>query len=325
MCTAVTYQTKDTYFGRTLDHDISYGQQVVITPRNFPLPFRHRAAMTTHHAIIGMAIVPQDYPLYFDAMNEKGLGMAGLNFPDNAVYTPLVAGRDNVAVFEFIPWVLGQCATVGEARQLLSTIQLVDTAFSPELAPTPLHWILADAQEAITVEAVADGLHIYDNPLGVLTNNPPFPVQMFRLNDYMHLSPEAPRNTFSDKVQLHHYCRGMGALGLPGDVSSASRFVRAAFVKSHSVSGEGEKESVSQFFHILSSVDQARGCCIADGRYETTIYTSCCNLNRGIYYYTAYDNHQITAVELHREELEGQGLIAYKLIDREQIRLQNGS
>ena len=114
-----------------------------------------------------------------------------------------------------------------------------------------LHWIIVDANAAITVECMADGLHVYDNPAGVLTNNPPFQQQMFQLNQYMHLSPRQPENHFSDKLELQAYSRGMGALGLPGDLSSTSRFVRVAFTKLHSISGDSENESVSQFFHIF--------------------------------------------------------------------------
>ena len=116
----------------------------------------------------------------------------------------------------------------------------------------------------------------------------------------------------------------MGAIGLPGDLSSQSRFVRVAFTKMNSVCGEGEKESVSQFFHILGSVDQQRGCCVLeDGKCEITLYTSCCNASKGIYYYTTYDNHQITGVDMHRENLVGEDLIHYPTIKEEQIRMQN--
>ena len=119
------------------------------------------------------------------------------------------------------------------------------------------------------MESTADGLHVYDNPVGVLTNNPPFPMQMFSLNNYLHLSPKQPANTFSNQLDLSTYSRGMGGLGLPGDLSSASRFARVAFVKQNSISGNSETESVSQFFHILNSVDQQRGCCeVADGKYD---------------------------------------------------------
>lgn len=326
MCTAATYRTKSFYFGRTLDYDCSYGEEITVTPQNYPLRFRYLGSMEQHYALIGLAHVEEDYPLYYDAVNEKGLCMAGLNFVGNAYYREPEEGRDNVAVYELILWILGQCATVREARALLGRMNLVGTAFGENLPTAQLHWIIADREEAVTLESVREGLRVYDNPVGVLTNNPPFDMQMFQLNQYMHLSAKGPVNHFSEKLDLHAYSRGMGALGLPGDLSSTSRFVRAAFTKLNSVSGESEAESVSQFFHILGSVDQQRGCCeLEDGQYEITIYTSCCNADRGIYYYTTYENHQITAVDMHREKLDGSALTRYPLICGEQIRLQNGS
>lgn len=324
MCTAATYKTKDFYFGRTLDYEFSYGDEVVITPRNYPFSFRNAGEMKSHYAIIGMACVVENTPLYYDAMNEKGLCMAGLNFVGNAVYRKPEAGKDNVAQFEFIAWILGQCADVKAARAKLQNLNLTDTPFSAELPVAQLHWILADREEAITVESVKDGLKIYDNPVGVLTNNPPFPEQMFRLNDYMHLSPKSPENHFAESLPLYTYSRGMGAMGLPGDLSSQSRFVRVAFTKMHAVSGDSEQESVSQFFHILGSVDQQRGCCdVGEGKYEITLYTSCCNADKGIYYYNTYENHQISGVDMHKADLDGAVLVRYPLVTGEQILMQN--
>lgn len=250
--------------------------------------------------------------------------MAGLNFVGNAVYRETAEGKDNVASFEFIPWVLGQCASVQEARELLEKINLTNESFSSDLPTAQLHWIISDPNETITVECLKEGMKVYDNPVGILTNNPPFQEQMFQLNNYMNLSPRSPQNHFSGKLSLHTYCEGMGALGLPGDLSSQSRFVRAAFVKMNSVSKDSEAASVSQFFHILGSVDQQRGCCETnEGKFEITIYTSCCNANRGIYYYTSYDNHQITAVDMWKENLNSKCLICYPFISCEQIRGQN--
>lgn len=324
MCTAATYKTKDFYIGRTLDYEFSYGDEVTVTPRNFPFTFRHMGLLKSHYAMIGMAHVAEDYPLYYDAINEKGLGMAGLNFVGNAVYADVSANKDNIAQFEFIPWILCQCASVSEARALLQKMNLVGTPFNGHLPSAQLHWIIADEKEAITVESMEGGIRVYDNPVGVLTNNPPFEQQMFMLNNYIGLSPKQPENSFSDQLPLHTYSRGMGALGLPGDLSSASRFAKVSFTKMNSVSGNSEEESVSQFFHILGSVEQQRGCCEVDsGKYEITIYTSCCNASRGIYYYTTYENHQITAVDMHREDLDGKALIRYPLITGEHIYLQN--
>ena len=324
MCTAATYRTKDHYFGRTLDYEVSYGEEVVVTPRNFPFHFRHRGGLSSHNAIICMATVAGEYPLYYDATNEKGLSMAGLNFPGNADYKPLAEGKDNVATFELIPWLLGQCATVEEAKAYLTRINLANTPFSSQFPVSPLHWIIADRDCAITVESVREGIRIYDNPVGILTNNPPFDYQMTNLTNYMSLSTEPPENHFSDQLDLTPYSRGMGMLGMPGDLSSASRFVRVAFTKLHSVSGTTESESISQFFHILGSVAQQRGCVhMGEGKYEITIYTSCCNIDRGIYYYTTYENSQITGVDLHRENLDGQQLSRYPLITGQQLHMQN--
>lgn len=324
MCTAVTYQTKDSYFGRTLDYEFSYGEGVTVTPRYYPFRFRHTAAMDRHFAMIGMAHVADEYPLYYDAVNEQGLAMAGLNFVGNAVYRECEPDQDNIAQFEFIPWVLGQCASVEEARSLLKRVNLVRTPFDENLPVAELHWMITDRRESITVESVQEGLMVYDNPVGVLTNNPPFNEQMFQLNNYMQLSAKPPQNHFCQNLPLHAYSRGMGAIGLPGDLSSASRFVRASFVKLNSVSGDSESESVSQFFHILGSVDQQRGCCVLeDSKYEVTLFTSCCNIDRGIYYYTSYENHQISAVDMHRTNLAGRRICTYPFIRGEQIRYQN--
>ena len=325
MCTAVTYKTKDFYFGRTLDYEFSYHEEVTVTPRNYPLLFRDSSILKSHLAIIGMAYVVEDYPLYYDGVNEKGLAMAGLNFVGNACYGKPMAGKVNVAQFEFIPWVLAQCGSVEEARELMKRVNLTDTPFQDSLPVAQLHWLIADRDRAIVVETMADGLHIHENPLGVLTNNPPFPQQMQRLSDYMQLSPKPPQNRFAKDLPVDIYSRGMGAMGLPGDLSSTSRFARAAFVKMNSRSGESEEESVSQFFHILGAVEQQRGCCeVGEGEYEITIYTSCCNCDKGIYYYTTYDNRQINGVDLNREDLEGSALVRYPLIKKQPFKMQNG-
>ena len=253
-----------------------------------------------------------------------GLGIAGLNFVGHAHYGKPAEGMDNITQFELIPWLLGKCATVKETRAALERMNIIDTPFTENLPVAQLHWIIADKDECITVEAVKEGLKIYETPVGVLTNNPPFNYQMFNLNNYMHLAVENRENTFAEELNLNQYSRGMGGMGLPGDLSSQSRFVRVAFVKMNSLSGDSEEESVSQFFHILGSVDQQRGCCKLDGgKYEITLYTSCCNAAKGIYYYNTYGNHRINGVDMHRETLDGTELVSYELETGEQIRMQN--
>lgn len=324
MCTAATYKTTDFYFGRTLDYECSYGEEITITPRNFVFSFRNMGTVKSHYAMIGMAHIAENYPLYYDAVNEKGLAMAGLNFVGNAHYHEMMPDKENIAQFEFIPWILCNCASVSEAQHLIDNINLLNIPFNSRMPIAQLHWMISDRNKTITVESVAEGIRVYENPVGILTNNPPFDEQLFQLNNYMHLSPKTPQNNFSKKLQLQTYSRGMGALGLPGDLSSQSRFVRASFVKMNSISGNTEEQSVSQFFHILGSVEQQRGCCeVSNGKYEITIYTSCCNVDKGVYYYTTYDNHQISGVDLHKEDLNSDELIRYPLICREQINMQN--
>ena len=314
MCTAITYRTKDHYFGRNLDLHCHYRETVTVTPRNYPFRFRCGVTLDRHYALIGMATVENGYPLYYEATNEKGLSLAGLNFPGNAVYRPRSETHDNIAPFELIPWLLGQCATVDEALEKAKKLNLWDTPFSDQFPLSPLHWLLADRERAVVLEPLHDGLKISENPLGVLTNNPPFDFHLHHLAHFMNLTPDQPENRFNSRLSLEPYSLGMGAMGLPGDLSSASRFVRAAFSKMNAVSGDSEGESVTQFFHILGSVAQQRGLNrVGEQEYEYTLYTSCCNTDKGIYYYTTYENSAVTGVDMHRENLNAAAPIFYRL------------
>ena len=313
MCTAISFSTKDHYFGRNLDLEYSYEEQVVVTPRNFELKFRKKPPVKKHYAMIGMAIVREGYPLYYDAVNEWGLAMAGLNFPGNACYFSEAEEKDNITPFELIPWILARCKNVEEASQCLENINLCKLPFSRELPLSPLHWMIADKSRSLTAESVKEGLKIYDNPVGVLTNNPPFEYHLMNLNNYLNVTAKEPENRFGEK-NLQVYSRGMGGIGLPGDFSSASRFVKAAFVKINSQSGTGEEESVSQFFHILGSVAHPRGSVrFRDGNSEITIYSCCMNLEKGIYYYTTYENSGLSAVDIHACDPEGDTLSIFSL------------
>lgn len=324
MCTAANYSAKDHYFGRNLDLEFSYNEAVVVTPRKFVFPFRKMPKLETHHAIIGMATVSDGYPLYYDATNEKGLSIAGLNFPGNADYKSEAKDKKNITPFELIPWLLGQFETVDEVIDELKDVNLVNISFSEAFPLSPLHWIISDKNKSITVESVKEGLKVYDNPVQVLTNNPTFDIQLFNLNNYRNISPNPPENHFSKELPLEEYSRGMGGIGLPGDLSSMSRFVKVAFTKMNSVSGESESEAISQFFHILGSVAQQRGCAqVGGGKYEITIYSSCCNTDKGIYYYTTYENSQVTGVDMHNEDLDGDTLAEYPLVKGQQVLMQN--
>ncbi len=324
MCTALTLHTEDHYFGRNLDLEYSYHESVAITPRNYPFRFRKLPELPQHYAMIGMAYVQSGYPLYYEATNEMGLSMAGLNFPGFAHYAPEDPGKDNVAPFELIPWLLGQCANLMEVREKLKTLCLAAIPFSDSLPLSPLHWIISDREGSITLEAMADGLHIHANAPGILTNNPPFDYQMLNLANYMGLSSLPPENGLAALTELTPFSRGMGALGLPGDWSSPSRFVRAAYLKANSLCAPGEEASVSQFFHILEGVSHIRGSVqVTPGAYEITVYACCCNVDKGIYYYKTYENSTISAVSMHHEDLESREVISYPLLTQQHIVHQN--
>ncbi len=323
MCTAVSMKMREHFFGRNLDMECTLGESVVITPRNFPLYFRRAGEMKQHHAFIGTAIVENGVPLYYDGTNEKGLSAAALRFPE-AKYAKEVLGTDNVASFEFIPWVLCQCETIRDVRNLLRHTNVTDISFNQKYPNSPLHWLISDSKESLTIEPDGDELKIYDNPVGVLTNSPEFSYQMFNLNNYMALSEKTPKNTFLPTLPLKEYSRGMGAMGMPGDLSSMSRFVRATFTKSKVLPKISEMKSVGQFFHVLYSVCQQKGAVkLPDGKYEYTVYSSCCNTDSGVYYYTTYYNSTVRAVDMHRADLESSKLKVYPMKDNGEIRPVN--
>lgn len=220
MCTAITYRTKDFYMGRTLDFDFAYPCEVTVMPRHFPLTLCHGGELREHFAIIGMAHTAEGYPLYFDAVNEKGLGIAGLNFVGNAAYAASGEDKPNIAQYELIPWLLGTCTTVKEACEALTSVHLTGTPFNENYPTASLHWLLADKNKAVVIEHTADGLHIYENPVGVMTNNPPFPQQMANLARYRGISPHQPQGI----------CRGDGSAGIqPGAWNAGA--ARRAFLR----------------------------------------------------------------------------------------------
>ena len=340
MCTCITYDNGDFYFGRNLDLDCSFGEKVVITPRNFPLDFRLAGRKEQHYAMIGMASAVSRFPLYAEAVNEKGLCMAGLNFPGNAYYQKPEGRGMELASFEIIAWILGNYSTVAEVKNDLEKMKIVDLAFSEKMLPAPLHWMLADRERCIVIEQTKDGLKRYDNPFGVLTNNPPFEYHLMNMNNYLNLTPENPKMRFvregktvqsedrpevmpgdqteaqpevqdGRKIRLAPYSQGMGAIGLPGDFSSASRFVRAAFLRCNSVSGPEEDANVAQFFHILSNVAMVRGAVVtAEGKYDITTYSCCVNADTGTYYYRTYDDSRLHCVRMDSADLDGDRLTA---------------
>ena len=315
MCTAFSFLKNSFYFGRNMDIEYTFGESVVITPRGFKLPLKRLGSLTVNHALIGMANVTEGYPLYAEAANEKGLCMAGLNFPGNAVYTPEGKIKKKAAApYELILYILGSCENLSEAEELLTETEIADIPFSPSLPLAPLHWIVSDASGSIVIESTAEGLRIYDNPYGVMTNNPPFPFHRENIRQFLHLSAQFPENRLSAEHALSPFGQGAGAIGLPGDYSPASRFVKAFFCKTNSVCGDSEGSCTAQVFHILDSVAMVRGTVLTpDGKPDFTTYSCCINASKGIYYYKTYENSRVTAVALTKERKNSQKLLVFPL------------
>lgn len=324
MCTAISLNTKDHYFGRNLDLDHSYSEEVCIMPRHFCIKLKKMEEITEHYAMIGMATVVDNTPLFYDAVNEHGLCMAALNFTNNAYYNEIKYFKDNITPFEFIPWILGQCKSVSEAKELLKNLNLVNIQFNKDLSLASLHWIIADSSHSIVVESMKDGLHIYDNPVGVLTNNPPFEYQLSNLEKYRNLQTDNANVTYEKDLPYSSFSQGLGAVGLPGDVSSKSRFVRAVFCVKNSVCEDNEMASVGQFFHLLSSVEMVRGICKTDeGKLYKTNYSTCINSGKGLYYYTTYSNRRITCINMHNTDLDADKISRFPLCLNQDVMYQN--
>lgn len=325
MCTSIAMNTEDFYFGRTMDIEYSFNERVVFTPRNYPIPFRRNDTLRRHYAMLGMAGVMEGYPLYAEAVNERGLCVAGLNFPDSAYYPPKEDPvKQNVSPFELILWLCAKCASVTDAKQLLASTHLIHIPFNDSLPLAPLHWHIADRERSIVLESTRNGLEIYDNPVGVLTNNPSFHFQTTNLCQYMNLTTTCPQNCFSNIKSLAPFGQGLGSFGLPGDYSPASRFVKAAYLSMNSVCEKDEMSSISQLFHILDSVSMIRGSVVTSQQlYDTTTYACCMNATKGIYYYKTYSNSQLTAVDIRRENLDAETLKNFPLATETQIAWAN--
>lgn len=324
MCTCINFKTHDFYFGRTLDLEYRFAEKVVVTPKKYEFPLKKAPAFSTKYAIIGMAAVVDNYPLYAEAANEKGLAAAGLYFPDNAHYAKESDGKFNITPFELIPWILGNFANIDEFIDISNKLNIVDIPFSSSIPLTHLHWMVSDKNSAIVLEQTKNGLNIYNNSVGVLTNNPQFSYHTANLHNYLNLSAKPPINRFSKKAELGAYSQGMGSIGLPGDTSSSSRFVRAAFNKLNSACLPDEANSVTQFFHILDSVSLVRGSTITpDDKYDITNYSCCINTTKGIYYYKTYENSQISAIALNEKNINSKTLDIYELIENQQINYIN--
>ncbi len=241
--------------------------------------------------MFGIGIMPDEFPLFFDAVNEHGLFAAALNFQGFAHYNDAKAGKINLAPDELIPYVLTHSKNCEEAISLLEDINIIPLPYNQNFSLSYLHFSFSDKEKTIICEPLENTLSVKINKTEVLTNNPDFEKMTFILNNFSSLSPENPIINNPNNLCLYNYSKGLGALGLPGDYSSVSRFIRAVFVKENYPKEDG----VMPIFNILSSVSVPKGSVKADdGSLFYTRYTSVYDLNSKSLYYKDETDYKIT-------------------------------
>lgn len=314
MCTAINV-CEDGVFGRTLDFERDFGEGVVFSPRGSLAIGEAK----NRYAMLGIGVVKGDKVLYFDGLNEWGLSGAALNFQGYAVYKKGGEAKENIPSSLLISYVLGLCKSVNEAESMLKSIFICDGS-AIGIRSAMLHWMFADKNRAIVVEATERGVEIWDNPYGVLTNSPDFAYHKTRLADYMQLHSGQPENRLAG-APIECYSRGMGAIGLPGDFSSSSRFVRASFIRKNTLLGGGVNPRIAKMKNILSSLSVPLGCVkSAEGKEVMTRYISIMDGENLVYYFSSYSNSALHGVRLVPEDRE---IRVYPIYDDDHIKMLN--
>lgn len=302
MCTGIRFSdgAGNMYLARNLDWNARFGERVVVTPKGFNLPYAFASSAPATHAIIGMAVAHNNYPLYFDCGNSAGLAVAGLNFPGFAEYSSQPAeGKTNIAAYEFPVWIAANFSTVDEAQAALANANIVAKPVDEHFGVSMLHWIIGDAKRSIVVEQTASGLHVMDNPVDTLANQPEFGWHMTNLRTYITATGSFPTTATWGRAKLEPFGSGAGARGIPGDSYSPSRFVKAAFLNAHYPQKTSEEENVLRAFHTLTNVAMVEGASqMEDGTFERTLYTGCFSSRTSTYYYSTEDDPSIRSVRL---------------------------
>ncbi len=297
MCTGVRFTDSQghLFWGRNYDWNVSYGEKPIVMPKGYLLKMQFCKSEPTKYATIGTAVEHDGFPLYFNCGNEAGLSVGGLNFAGYAQFeSEPVEGKTNIAAFELPAWIGAHFATVDEAEAALKNTAIIAKAPSPEMGVASLHWMIADAKRSIIVECQADGMHIYDDPIDVLTNQPPFPWHLENLRNYLCCNGSWPGSVMWGKEKLTPFGTGSTMRGIPGDPYSTSRFVKAAFVNNFYPQKESEIDNVMRMFHTLGSVSFSDGmAAMDDGSYELTLYSDCFSAATSTYYYNTYNSPAI--------------------------------
>ncbi len=329
MCTAlsITSLDKKVFFGRNMDLAYQFNQRVMVIPVGYQYKDKVTSnQVTNQQTIIGIGTIIDNHATFADAMNEKGLACAGLNFAGYAQFLEQPdEGKTNIAPYDFIQWILSNCQTVEEVKTAIQKIEMVAIPINSDTPIPYLHWMVADPSGAsIVVERTKEGIRVHDNPVGVMTNNPTFDWHLTNLNEYLYLAPEHHEKTTWSKKELESLGIGSGTLGIPGDFASVSRFVRIAYIRAHTPELKSDGQAIAQFFNMLDYVKMVRGGVkTQDGIEDMTIYSSCMDLVQGIYYYKTYENSRINAIDIRKVNTNQSDVISFPYLDEQDFNYQN--
>lgn len=291
---------------RTMDFDFNLEADFIVVPRNYPLltSLSGPKALGTY-GFMGKGRKLETYILA-DGLNEVGLACAALYFPAYAQYSdgPLENKR-NLSPEEVVAWILSSFSSVEDLRAGIGELNIVNKINAFFGIVLPLHWIVSDQSGAtIVIEPTQEGIKIYDNPIGVMTNSPDFNWHITNIRNYIGVKQNSIRPIKLGGLKFAPFGSGAGSFGLPGDYTPPSRFLRAVFGKETINPMEDEDEGVKAAFHILSSVDIPKGNVIADQGVNYTQYTGCMAGASGNYYFKTYDNNQIIKINLFDQDLD---------------------
>ena len=303
MCTSLTYQTTtgDQFLARTMDFAFELGGRPVAVQRGHHfVSVTNSTGFDAPYSFVGTGRNLNGY-VFVDGVNEHGVSAAALYFAGQAHYADAaVDGMVNLAPPELIMWVLGNVKSVAELGDRLSELNITEAAAPLLNIVVPLHWIISDQSGTTYVlEQEDDGMHFIKNPVGVMTNTPDFNWHLKNLSNYVQLQPTPhPDRQYGD-LNVSAFGPGTGALGMPGDYTSVSRFVRTVFMREHTDAVATDAEAINALSHMLNSVEIPKGVKIkADGSTDYTQYRAYMSMNEPAFYMQPYADQSITRVAL---------------------------
>lgn len=314
-CTGFQLKAQDGSYvnGRSVEFGINLLLSAVVVPRNLELSGtlpngQSGLKYKTKYAAVGGSTYGTT--TIMDGLNEKGLTAAVFYFPDDATYSEITAENQKKALSptEFNAWILSQFQTVEEVKVALNDVVIAPTTPKGWPSLPPFHYIVYDKSgKSIVIEPIDGKLNVYDNPLGVLTNSPRFDWQMTNLSNYANLSPYNVNELTLNKTIFKPFGQGSGMLGLPGDFTPPSRFVRAAFFSTNAIPSNNAQESVFQAFHILNQFDIPRGVVRSKANNKTdseyTLATIVKDPQNLRYYFKTFEDQNIKMIDLNAFDL----------------------